>query len=90
MQNVFENVLDSFINMISQMAAQQLAGSIFSGITGLKYNAAGVGANYASMQGGTTININAVDAASFETLACRNAGVITGVVWEQQQYVEAM
>jgi hypothetical protein len=90
MQNVFENVLDSFINMISQMAAQQLAGSIFSGITGLKYNAAGVGANYASMQGGTTININAVDAASFETLARRNAGVITGVVWEQQQYGRAM
>jgi len=90
MQNVFENVLDSFINMISQMAAQQLAGSIFSGITGLKYNTAGVGANYASMQGGTTININAVDAASFETLARRNAGVITGVVWEQQQYGRAM
>jgi len=90
MQNVFENVLDSFINMISQMAAQQLAGSIFSGITGLKYNAAGVGANYASMQGGTTININAVDAASFEALARRNAGVITGVVWEQQQYGRAM
>lgn len=90
MQNVFENVLDSFINMISQMAAQQLAGSIFSGITGLKYNTAGVGANYASMQGGTTININAVDAASFEALARRNAGVITGVVWEQQQYGRAM
>lgn len=88
MSNMFGNVLNSFVQMVSQMAAYQLASGIFGAVTGLQYNPAGVGPNYARMQaaGGTTININAVDAQSFAQAVRRNPAAILETVYEAQRY----
>ena len=88
MANMFEDVLDGFSRMLGEMASKWLMNSIFNGISSSWLGGGAAATTTAAAQ--TTININAVDAASFETLARRNAGVITGVVWEQQQYGRAM
>ena len=101
------DIVDAFMSMIAQIAAQKLVKSFFGDIVGVDLfkdlklgkipvgnisgvDLAGPGAPIAGRGGATVININAVDAASFEALARRNAGVITGVVWEAQQYGSAL
>jgi hypothetical protein len=100
MADVFEGILDAFINTLAEMAAQQMAygfASLFSDVAsaGSKLTSApatggSIGVRYTpGMAGGpssTTININAVDAGSFANLVERNPDAIISVVQSNAAY----
>jgi hypothetical protein len=93
---MFDDVVASFANMLAQMAAQELASSLFSGVTGLGLfdgsglsrqgiDVVGGGSNFAS-KGTTIINISAIDTQSFAQAVHNNPDAVLAIVNEAQMY----
>jgi hypothetical protein len=99
MEAMFDDVVASFANMLAQMAAQELASSLFSGVTGLGLfdgsglsrqgiDVVGGGSNFAS-KGTTIINISAIDTQSFAQAVHNNPDAVLSIVNEAQRYGRA-
>lgn len=96
MEDMFDDIVASFANMLAQMAAQELASSLFSGVTGLGLfdgsglsrqgiDVVGGGSNFAS-KGTTIINISAIDTQSFAQAVHNNPDAVLAIVNEAQMY----